>query len=360
MLLGLLVGSLAHYHFQALDFIPNDINDKGWIVGETRVLRDYGFRKSAVLLRDGRKVDLGTYGDSGSAVRVNDRGHILIACEPSAVPKALIPNQKKAKGVWGSAFLFWANGKTTYVGEFTSTGRLLKSDRFLARKRGAGVLVTIKNRKVVVSPLPTVPSPFYYSRSRADYEDMNEAGTLVGSTDFGQSRSHAIRVDSAGRVTDLHPSVDMHTGWTASHINKRGDILGYHAYDSSVGGGSNFLWRNGKVKYLPSVAPYSLSLQAASLNDCGQALGVLWLFDSWAKTEELQNAESISPYTATPTTHAMLWDDDRLINLNEVTDKPEDCVLTTATKINNRGWIIGTAVREGKRIGFLLTPIARR
>lgn len=356
MILGLLVGTLNLYRFQALDFVPNDLNDKGWIVGETRIPRDYGFRKSAVLMRDGRTLDLGAYGDSGSAIRVNEAGHVLIQCEPSAVPKALKPRAKKAIGAWESAHLFWANGRTTYVGEFGGPGRLLNTDRFLARRRNQGVLVTIKNRKVSLRRLPMVVSPFDKAKKEAYYTDMNEAGTLVGNADFGTSWSHAIRVDAQGRMTNLHRDVEMHTGWTASHINARGEILGYYSFDSSVGGGATYVWRDGKIAYLPSTGSSELSLYASSFNDRGQAVGNLSLFISGATTHELQNAESVAPYKTTATTHAVLWNDGRLLNLNDVTEKPADCVLATTTKINNRGWIIGTAVWEGKRIGFLLTP----
>jgi hypothetical protein len=358
MLLGLLVGSLVTYRFRALDFIPNDLNDKGWIVGETRVPQDYGFRKSAVLLRDCRKIDLGAYGDTGSAVRINNLGHVLIECDPSAVPKS-----KPSKGkrpLWGSAYLFWANGKATYVGEFRIQGSFLNSGRFLAEKRDGILIVTMRNRKASFRLLPAVPSRYGGPHAGVHYRDLNEHGTLVGSTELGGSWSHAIQVDSRGRLTDLYPKVEMHTGWTASRINARGDILGYYTYDSSIGGGSNVIWRSGKVRFLPPIGLNGLTTQAVSLNDRSQMVGAVSLYASGSAVQAFHNAESVAPYTATATSHAVLWNDDQLINLNDVTDKPENCVLASATKINNQGWIIGTAVREGKRIGFLLTPTSDR
>lgn len=345
MVACLALGMLA-YHFQALDFIPLDLNDKGWIVGES-------FEKSAVLLVKGKRVDLGDAARTGSAIAVNNLGHVLIETAAGHPPET---KSMSKRGKWGHALSFWAEGKATYLGDFMFSGRLLDNDRFLSRQAEGQKLVRVVDRKAVFASLPSVPSLVGAGKASTVFLAMNERGGFVGSSDRGTDQTHAFVIGPSGTLIDLYPNVEIHTEWTANLINSRGDVLGFHSYDSSVGGGTVFLWRDGKVTDWPSVGNGGLTARAVSLNDSAQAVGNMDLYVSGATSHALQNQELEDPSRASAITHAMLWDKAKLWDLNDLTDAPKDCVLATATRINSRGYVIGTAVRAGRRIGFLLSP----
>jgi|GEM_PF-2907176 len=363
MLPCLLAVAAPTYEFQALDFVPNDLNDDGWVVGESRIPRDHGFRTAAVLMRDGKTLDLGGFGGTGAAVRVNDRGAVLIQCEPWAVPPSLrnggaAPDKEGP----GPALLLWSAGKASYLGRFEALGSFLEDGRFLARlPSGEQRLVTVRKGAATSRALPKISVPGSRLRHPVSYSDVNESGTLVGMTDLGTDLSYAVRVDRRGRATVLQPEVAIHTGWSARLVNARGEILGFHTFDFSIGGGAHFVWRAGKISDLPSIGlTDGRTDYAASFNDRGQAVGTVDLYLSGAVAGKLRDGERVAPYRATPTAHAVLWTDGRCLNLNDVTNKPADCVLTDAAKINNRGWIVGTAVQGGSRIGYLLRPNRQR
>jgi|GEM_PF-4698285 len=48
----------------------------------------------------------------------------------------------------------------------------------------------------------------------------------------------------------------------------------------------------------------------------------------------------------------------KAISASGLTDAPKDTVLASSAKINEQGAIVGTAVANGRRFGFLLTPVA--
>ena len=354
----------VRYHFLALDFIPNDMNDKGKVVGDIRTRRTNRLEAQPVLLVDGREVTLGDYAKTGSALSINNRDHVLIECDAKALKAS---KRLEFKGVETGLFkdkacYFWANGKATYVGSYYMVHRMNGNDRFLASQFDLPAhpkqeIVAVKNRHVTRSTVATVPPRGKEFRANTGFTDMNERGTLVGYTDFGYSLTHAIAVEPNQKVIDLSPRVEMHTGWSAGFINSTGDILGVHYFDSSIGGHSLALWSHGVLREISTGFPSALNGEATSFNDLDQIVGVKAIYDSGMEIGRMQKLEAMPPYSAVPMSHAVVWIHDKMVDLNGLTDAPKDCVLERATKINNRGWIIGTAVVGQKRVGFLLKPI---
>jgi uncharacterized membrane protein len=164
-------------------------------------------------------------------------------------------------------------------------------------------------------------------------------------------------MDPHGLVVDLHPAVDMHTGWAAYFINSHGDIFGVHTLDSSIGGSIACLWKNGNFVDLPTSAPWKIYGYPHGFNDRDQAVGVQTIYDDAALIRAAERHEPIPQTPVKRTNHAVLWQDDKFLDLNDLSDAPKDCLLETAFKINNNGWIIGVCVQNNKRTGFLLTPL---
>ncbi|MEZ0325319.1 MAG: hypothetical protein ACAH95_05390 [Fimbriimonas sp.] len=339
--------AVAQFSFHALDFLPTDINDKGWIVGVRVRHTELGKTYTPVLRMPNRQIDLTSF--PGSAVGINNRGEVLIVSEQADLPKGL-------GGKEGTACLLWANGKTTYLGNFKPNGRFSDNGGFLARRDQTALVVRVIRGSAVVSKAPAVPPLQGYPSSDVYWYDMNEHGSLVGVCDLGTSWSHAILMDSRRRITDLHPQVEMHTGWSAEFINSKGHVMGYHSFDSSIGGGGVFLWKGGKTSLLPATRNMAILFHPSSFNDQDQATGNLGLYDSGSFVGELVNKELRFPPIATATTHGMFWDTKQFWNLNEISDKPLNCIIATTMKISNKGWIIGSAVQDEKRIGYFLVP----
>ena len=364
MILALAFG-FVRYHVQILDFIPSDLNDRGKIVGQVLTRdKDNKVRTSPVLFTEGRNVDLGSYAGTGCDLSINNQDHVLIACDSKALKRS-DPSRYKEVNVGGdkrTACFLWSNGKATYVGSVYSAGRLHESDRFLAFRKFDGIeitqeIATVKNRRAAVSPTPLITPLGTTYKCHTGYSDINERGTMVGETDFGYAFSHAVVVERHGKVTDLHPKVNLHESWAASFINSKGDILGMHRFDSSVGGHSVCLWKNGELSEWPTEKPGVFSAFPFSFNDLDQAVGSGDLYVFAQTSSRIQSLEAKPPYEVHPVTHAVLWLDGKMFDLNDLTDAPSDCVLDRAFRISNKGWIVGTVVQDHKRMGFLLKPI---
>jgi probable HAF family extracellular repeat protein len=59
---------------------------------------------------------------------------------------------------------------------------------------------------------------------------------------------------------------------------------------------------------------------------------------------------------SSPGYHAVLWRSGQLIDLQNASDVPQDCVLEKATAINNRGEILADVRCSGRARVAILTP----
>jgi len=80
------------------------------------------------------------------------------------------------------------------------------------------------------------------------------------------------------------------------------------------------------------------SSEALAINNLGQVVG-------WSEL-------------ATKDRHAFLFDQGRMIDLNNLIDPSSGWVLRNATAINDRGQIAGSGLHKEKFPAFLLNPIA--
>lgn len=94
-------------------------------------------------------------------------------------------------------------------------------------------------------------------------------------------------------------------------------------------------WANGRTGVLP--VPGGKQGLALGINNENQVVGVI----------ETENGEG----------HAAVWLKGKVIDLNDLVDKREGWTLVQARGINNKGFVIGTGIKDGKVGAFLVGPI---
>ncbi len=160
---------------------------------------------------------------------------------------------------------------------------------------------------------------------------INDQGQIVGisgrcDTSVGAfSAKHALLWQN-GAFTDLGSLGGG--GWnTPMAINRRGDIVGFSDLPGDVTGGTltpnfhAFIWtkESGKMTDIGVLPGDSLS-EALDINDLGQVVGVSF-----------------------PSTHAFLYENGRMTDLNSLVPSGSPLLLLFAGGINNRGEITGQA-----------------
>jgi probable HAF family extracellular repeat protein len=206
-------------------------------------------------------------------------------------------------------------------------------------------------------------------------QKINDSGELVVSAYYGDNIHKSYIYDSNGIITNL----DMLVGSTlAFSINNHKQVVGFNTcggtflyengtmriistspifipsrynagYDINDSGsvlglrdnGSTyapFIWENENVTDMGTL--YGIDTRAYAINNLGQAVGTAWM-----------------PSQNTGWTHAFLWQNGSLRDLNELIPANSGWILLEATDINDKGQIIGWAdTGEGGGHGFLLNP----
>ena len=170
---------------------------------------------------------------------------------------------------------------------------------------------------------------------------INNKGQAVGrSNNCSLSISHAVSWEN-GSASALP---DFGTGAGAQNINDQGQIVGsVGSADGKTTTGA--LWQNGTLTVL-KLLPGDIGGIAFGNNSKGQVVGGSW--DShfnWS--------------------HAFIWQDNVMTDLNTLFPESSNLFATFAGKINDRGQIGGMAiVRSGPDKGqvhaFLATPVKQR
>jgi len=177
---------------------------------------------------------------------------------------------------------------------------------------------------------------------------INDAGQSVGISGrcdqaVGRfSALRAIRWDRNGKP-DTMPTLGGLTWHTPMDINERGDVVGFGNPPGENPEGDfiahAFLWTDGSAtaKDLRTL-PGNLFSQAFAINERGQVVGV--------------------SFGGTAATHAFLWQNDVLLDLNDLVDIAPD-VLVSAQDIDDEGRITGRVLdgTTGEVLVFVGTPI---
>jgi hypothetical protein len=215
----------------------------------------------------------------------------------------------------------------------------------------------MKNGRLLRSNLPNIyrkPNPDL----KGEFEDLNDRGTLVGACWGGEGPRTAFVMDRLGRRTDLTKFADREISYSAQLINDSGTIVVTVGFGQAWGGGEAVeVWKGGQMKELPSMFHSWRGFQVHGLNEKDQIIGSgsLQRYDG-STAQRIENDHAGDPYFALAMDHAVLWEGGNLYDLNDLVKLPEGVELENATRINNKGWIVGTYILLNHRFGFLLKP----
>ncbi len=155
------------------------------------------------------------------------------------------------------------------------------------------------------------------------------------------------------------PNASGGTEGQANAINDADDVVGWVTNGSTQEQAA--LWRNGALILLGDLGGnYG---EATALNNYGQVVGASNIpaasyvsgYTPNGQTGSYANAGTLAPLV-TELSHAFLWQNGTLIDLNTLLAANSGWILQRATGINDSGQIVGYGMHNGVLSGFLLTP----
>ena len=164
--------------------------------------------------------------------------------------------------------------------------------------------------------------------------DINDKGDIVGDANIvpnGQPQAFLWR---AGKMHKL-PNLPGGTYCTAQAINNAGVITG--SCDLPNGSRHGVVWRDGALTDLGTLGDEDAPSTSLDINAQGQVVGT---------------SEAISDHL-----RAFLWENGKIINLNKLISKQSGWTLLVASRINDKGEILGRGYYHGAIHAFLLEPV---
>jgi probable HAF family extracellular repeat protein len=206
---------------------------------------------------------------------------------------------------------------------------------------------------------------------------INAAGDVVGSAETKSGQKHAVLWRTKQpRDLGLLAQGDYST---ARDINDKNEIVG-EANLVPNGKPQAFLWRAGKMQQLPNL-PGGTLCSAQAINNNGAIIGscdlhnsstqhgVIWrhgsiedlgtLGDEYAPTTALDInnlGQVVGNSSDDDKLRAFLWENGKIINLNKLIAPDSGWTLLVASRINDKGEIIGRGYFHRTIHAFMLQP----
>ena len=306
--------------------------------------------------------DLGTLGGATTkGYGINEEGQVVGASQ---------------SGSYMYAFL-WDDGTMTNLGALGAYGSWAYDINDAGQVVGGSVVNDQSHNHAFrwqqnggMQDLGTLGGPISYAF------EINSAGQTAGYAWNAEGIQHAVRGGSGG-IVDLG---DLDPVWPAVSaaygLNDAGQVVG-GSYNASVNFHA-FLWNNGSMQDLGTLGG-DLS-EAEAINENGQVVGVSRLADNTTNRAFLWNGsmQNLGALTFThstaydindkgqvvgalqtgPTSHAFVWANGQMQDLNNLIPANSGWVLQEAHAINNKGRIVGFGVINGQTRAFLLKPQA--
>ena len=294
------------------------INDLGQIVGKSA--------NHAFLWEHGMMTDLGTLGGRlSSANAINDHGQVVGESETAAGEVHAFVWEHRLMRDLGTA------GETSSAHGINNPGVIIGA-MFAKNIRGGAVVWKNGGRQYLGDLGP--------SGSGSTAMAINNAGEIAGvSSGFADNGGGVVRavIWQDGAIRDIGTLGGLHS--TANALNNQGEVVGWAEVRDQLT--VAFLWKDEAMHQLAmlsnGLAAPGNGTQAAAVNDYGQIVG--------------------SALNSKGESRAVIWENGKITDLNDLIDAGKGLVLTQATAINNGGQIVveqQTADRTAK--SFLLTP----
>jgi probable HAF family extracellular repeat protein len=289
----------------------------------------------AVLWKDGKIQDLGTFGGNHSLVgNINNRGEVAGEAL-NAIPD---PFSAYDLGILGSsngtqtrAFL-WQNG------QMQDLGTLGGPDAFAFFVNEHGQVIGGSYTNSIPNPTTGFPTigPFLWDNSKminlgsfggtsGAASSLNNRGQVIGNSNLaGDTISHPFLWDR-GNLIDLFTNTIGGNPITANALNDAGEIVGFAAFPN--GAFDAYLWRGGVATDLGTLAGDCFS-EAVAINSKGQVVGY-------------------SFSCASNTQRSFLWENGSMVDLNTLIPPNSNLQLVETIAINDRGEIAGDGVPPG-------------
>lgn len=273
------------------------------------------------LWQDGKWSDVATLTgfESATTTAINDQAMIL--CDGTLVDSGHTLRNKKS--------FIWREGQIIDVGASGSDysratamndlGEVVGvNDDFISQiQEGA---FKWQNGQMVMLPKVTLPAVYA----------INNKGQIAGAQWNAPSMNEEVSYGilwQDGHTTDIG-SLPGKRSATPYSINEKGEVVG-SAFDSGdpdvYNADRSFLWRNGSMIDLGNLG--GKTSEALAINNNSQVVGS-------SETSQLD-----SDYSHTPISHAYIWQNGHMIDLNTLIPKNSGLVLQSATGINDAGQI---------------------
>ena len=332
------------------------VNAQGDVVGFSengQVDPATGFNQSrAILWKHGQLLDLGTLGgNQNEALEINNHGQIVgfsqnTVADPISFFDFLLDFPSPPGNGTQTRAVLWQDG---VIHDLGTLGTGTDAAAFMINERGqiAGFSYTNTTPNPVTG-LPQI-DPFLWDHGKmidigtfggafGQPNFLNNRGQLIGGLSVPADPGACFFEDATnchpflwenGNLTDLAITSEGGVPQTADAINDSGEIVG--AADFTASGGSPFdayLWTKGVAKDLGTL-PGDCGSRAQAINAQGQAVG---------------HAFSCPNFDFH---HAVLWQNDAMIDLNALIPANSSLELAFANDINDQGEIAGMGVPPG-------------
>jgi probable HAF family extracellular repeat protein len=312
---------------------PGDLTERGWIAGSSRTATG---DPHAVVWRNGELTDLGVEPDGtfSLAAGITERGQVAGYGDTAT----------------GSKAFFWERGRRTDLGS-------LGGDQVVA--------TAINERGQVIGTSTTATGErhgFLWQRGRlTDLGDLVPAAITDAGVVYGVAGTHVVRW-RAGRVVDLGQVGDREP--YSVLVNERGDLAAYGSLDNHYQayvrtGGA---WRplpalgTGDATLLTSLSETGVLVGSSNTTPGGLQQAAVWrhgkvgalpgLGGETSGAYDTNSAGDVVGYAQATdgVTHAVLWRRGKLVDLGVAGAQ------SVATRISERGQILGTADTQDERI----------